>query len=107
MRSHGDGRRMTVAEAVERRARMIRFHGSLEKAYQHGHQHVVTDPECNEMPRAWSSWFCHLQLERERDGFECDGSALAVDDVIEDTMMFENGPHRCIVSACPACRGAA
>lgn len=29
-RSHGDGRRMTVEEAVERRARMIRSYGSID-----------------------------------------------------------------------------
>jgi hypothetical protein len=101
-RSHGDGRRMSVVEAVERRARMIRFHGSLEAAYQHGHQHVATDPERNEMPRAWSSWFCHLQLEQESDGVECTGDASEADDVEPDTA--DSG---CIVSVCPACRGVA
>jgi hypothetical protein len=111
--SHGDGRRMSMAEAVERRARMIRFHGSLEAAHRHGHG-FATDPEPRETRvectgyaldaddvkfpdlwvwiRAWIGWDCVL----------CnDGVATEAEDIAFDVS------DGCIVPACPACRGVA
>ncbi len=109
--SYGDGRHMTIKEAVERRARMIRFHGSLEAAYRHGHPYITADQGRNEMSRAWNSWFCRLQLE-SGNGFECTdwvfGAAdtHGAEDVAFDNVMLEDGEQQCIVAACPSCRGA-
>jgi hypothetical protein len=86
--SCGDGRRMTIKEAVERRARMIRFHGSLELAFRHGRGADAL------MRRDWNEWTCRIG----RLGV-CQGDAIASSDVA----WIDNR----VTAACPACRSAA
>lgn len=78
MKSHGDGRRMTVGEAVTRRARMIRVHGSLRKAWQHGVRTAIKWIEAREdtavtirRGRGWTMWRCVGVVDRHRCPREC------------------------------------
>jgi hypothetical protein len=90
--SHGDGRYMTLADAVCRRARTIRVHGSLENALdhgrhprrEHGHRARVTLG----VSRRWASWFCELDT--------CGLDALRPEDVLQTN----RGP----LAICEACR---
>jgi hypothetical protein len=93
-RSHGDGRRMSLAEAVERRARVIRFWGTMRYAYEEAHR-VYGGPE--RQGRNWGFWLC--MMSRNGVPFGCGRRAPKAADV---TML----DGEC-VAACPACRGAA
>jgi hypothetical protein len=95
-RSHGDGRRMAIGEAVERRARTIRFHGSLEAACDNGmFSHPESSIPNDAMPRAWNGWTCHFKDDQE----ECFGDAAEAEDVDVDR------GEKCIVPCCVNCRG--
>ena len=88
-RSHGDGRRMTVDEAVRRRARIIRVHGSLDGiAYR------------SDQDRRWAAVNCQAILHVEDDGeiFRCLNDALGAEDV--DRL------YGIPVAMCARCRGA-
>lgn len=95
LRSHGDGRRMTVAEAVERRARMIRVHGGLERAFDHAGQAAVAQLGCGVYKttdaRAWAGWQC--------SSWACFEPADGADDVSPDD-------RGVLVPMCARCRGA-
>lgn len=103
-RSHGDGRRMTLSEAVERRARMIRFHGSLERAREHGLRtgRLIRNSDTTRLPRQQRDWVktgCVDRLNLRARIHIAEGA----DDVVE--WAGRGGPV--ILPACPACRGAA
>lgn len=90
MKSHGDGRRMTLAEVIERRRRMIRVHGSLRSAAlfntlgQHGSRRV------HQVDRRWS-----LDL--------CSGCAQFVAVAADDVAMRDG----VALAMCPSCRAVA
>jgi len=96
-RSYGNGRRMTVAEAIERRARMIRFHGSLVNAWHHGRRYRQRIPSFvrevldsrHLQDRRWSEPAC----------FHCNRPAEATNDV------SNAGELIAPLSCCQACRG--
>jgi hypothetical protein len=91
-RSYGDGRHMSVAEAVERRTRMIRFHGSLEAAVEHG---TANAEPSGDMSRFWTSWVCLNPDDSE----DCTHDASNPEDCAK--------PLDYVVAVCPVCRGAA
>jgi hypothetical protein len=86
--SHGNGSRMSVAEARERRARMIRFHGSLENAHERGGASLFCYQPTG---REWNAWECCVCWSR---GLEVDASAAP------DVAVFEGE----VVAMCSECR---
>lgn len=96
-RSHGDGRRMTLAEAIERRARMIRVHGSLEEAHDHGYGPAVHEDGDEPQDRDWNCWSCVPCWENDRGDEPVDAVAP------EDVGLLDGIP----VAMCSRCRGAA
>lgn len=93
--SYGDGRRMSVAEAIGRRARMIRVHGSLANAYYRHQRHVVArDPW---QDRRWADFSCHST--GHHDGREWVSEHV---DQPEDVGLLDGIP----VAMCAACRAA-
>jgi hypothetical protein len=96
--SHGDGRHMTVAEAIERRTRMIRFHGSLDLAQSHGDETLLLRGHSSDSPSRHWSWNVCLMLTSSGDRI----CANVADDP-EDVAVVDGQ----IVPVCPTCRGVA
>jgi hypothetical protein len=93
------GQPATVAEAVERRARMIRFHGSLSDAWVHGQVsgNIVSHDAGwkADQSRDWALWDCA----------SCEAKADASEDVAMIDALPLNGELP--MPLCPTCRGAA
>lgn len=99
MKSHGDGRRMTVAEAIERRARIIRVHGGLADAMDHARPDTRTyDHQTHD--RRWAYPWCESSTELCLVDRMAPREAVGEDDVELD----EDGIP---VAACAECRGEA
>ena len=104
MKSHGDGRRMTVEEAVERRSRMIRVHGSLRKAWQHGARTInamefgQADELRGNAARWWNGWRCTATVGTNQR------RCFAVADAAEDVALV--GAAEQPTAVCSRCRSA-
>lgn len=110
-KSHGDGRRMTLAEAIERRARILRAWGGLldgrkdidEQPPQHAIAHRTQDGNAGALShdhhRAWAAASCRVQ-RRISAGFTpfCNADAGRP----EDVALLDGIP----VAMCSACRAA-
>ena len=91
--SYGDGRRMTIKEAVKRRARMIQFHGSLKDANDHANEpkDKLGIGQC-QWCRWWSSQTCYY--------CEVFGNAK----LAEDVAMADPDDDVGVVACCTLCR---
>jgi hypothetical protein len=85
---------MSVAEAIERRARMIRVHGSLEEAHEHAHDRPADARPDERHCREWNAWLCLLCWQIRQT--ESDASQP------EDVALFDGAP----VAMCATCRVA-
>jgi hypothetical protein len=92
-RSHGDGRRMTVAEAIERRARMIRFHGSVENAWYHGQETAREQSGADVLDWTTRTWVIGTCA---RDSEDCTRAAPNAEDC-ENTEGY-------VTTVCSTCR---
>lgn len=93
-RSHGDGRRMTLAEAIERRRRMAARFGSVDLALNRGAERAFLRPGGGRIghrnhDRRWASDFCHV------DGCEADAGT-------DDVVLADGVP----VPMCSTCQAA-